>query len=476
MKNTNHNSALSFDLSESILFKSKMLLITLLLLSSLFSCDNFVDVDLPNSQLTANSVYEDKTTANAAMTQVYAKMRDGGLFTGYATGLSNLMGNYADEMMFYGNPQEGTTTFYNNIVLPSNASIKSLWNNSYNQIYGANAVLEGVTNSVNLSTSDRDPLKGEALFTRAFIHFYLTNLFGSIPYIKTTDYQKNSTISKESSLAVYNYCIEDLKLAVDLLPATYKTADRTRPNKFAARALLARIYLYTGQWNEASNEASAVLNNTVLYPFESNLNKTFLKESTSTIWQFSPNTATGNTLEAQTFVFSVGPPPLSALTPSLVNAFQVEDKRKLNWVSSITKESTTWYYSAKYKSKSTTASTEYSVLLRLSEMYLVRAEARAHSGDLIGSKEDLNKIRNTAGLLNTMAVNQDEILEAILKERQLEFFCEFGHRFFDLKRFNALDTTLSTTKPGWNSYENQLPLPESELILNKNLIPQNTGY
>jgi hypothetical protein len=476
MKNTNYTPMLSYDLSGSIRNKSKMLLITVLLLNLLFSCDNFVDVDLPNSQLTANSVYEDKTTANAAMTQVYAKMRDDGLFTGYAAGLSNLMGNYADEMEFYGNPQEGTNSFYNNIVLPSNASVKSLWNNSYNQIYGANAVLEGVTNSVNLSSADRDPLKGEALFTRAFIHFYLTNLFGSIPYIKTTDYQKNSTIAKESSMAVYNYCIEDLKLALDLLPAAYKTADRTRPNKSAARALLARIYLYTQQWNEASNEASAVLNNSVIYPFESNLNKVFLKESTATIWQFSPNTATGNTLEAQTFVFTVGPPPLSALTASLVYTFSVGDKRKLNWVAAITKESTTWYYCAKYKSKSTSVSTEYSIILRLNEMYLVRAEARAHSGDLIGSKEDLNKIRNTAGLLNTTAQSQAEILEAILKERQLEFFCEFGHRFFDLKRFNALDTTLSITKPGWNSFENQLPVPESELILNKNLIPQNTGY
>lgn len=448
----------------------------MLLLASLCSCENFIEVGLPSSQLAADNVFEDKTTANAAMTQVYAKMRDSGLLTGNTSGLSHLFGNYADELDFYGSPQDGTVPFYNNTVIPSTPNVKSLWNNSYNQIYGANAVLEGVTNSVSLVTADRDQLKGEALFVRALIHFYLTNVFGSIPYIKTTDYQKNSAVSKEAPNVIYANCIEDLNQAALLLPATYKTSDRTRPNKFAARALLARVYLYTGQWNEASNEASGVLNNTSLYAMNTNLTKTFLKESTSTIWQFSPSDTGRNTLEAQTFVIALAPPPLSALTPKLVNSFQTTDKRKLNWISSVSSGTTTWYYPAKYKSKSTTTSTEYSIVLRISEMYLIRAEARAHSGDLIGSKEDLNVIRNTAGLENTTAITSTEILAAILKERQLEFFTEFGHRFFDLKRYNALDAALSGTKKGWDSFENQLPLPETEILLNKNLNPQNAGY
>lgn len=112
----------------------------------------------------------------------------------------------------------------------------------------------------------------------------------------------------------------------------------------------------------------------------------------------------------------------------------------------------------------------------MNEVYLIRAEARAHGGDLIGSKEDLNRIRNAAGLLNTDAVTQNEILQAVLKERQLELFTEFGSRFFDLKRFGILDQTLSLAKSGWDSFESNLPIPETELNLNKNLQPQNTGY
>jgi starch-binding outer membrane protein, SusD/RagB family len=457
----------------------KKLLLSFVLIFSLLtflSCDNFVEVDLPNSQLTASAVFEEKTTANAAMTHVYAKMRDAGLFTGYSTGMSNLLANYTDELMFYGNGQEGTINFYNNVILPSNANIKSLWNNSYNQIYGANAVLEGVSVSAGLLETDRSQLKGEALFTRAFIHFYLTGLYGSIPYVKSTNYELNKSIVKESSEAVYLHCIEDLKLAVDYLPASYLTSDRTRPNKSAAKALLARIYLYTKQWNEAANEASAVLNNTTLYPFEGNLSKIFLKGSTSTIWQFASNTAIGNTLEAQTFIFTSGPPPLTALSAVLINSFQPGDQRKVAWTTAVSNATSTWYYPSKYKNKGNGTSTEFSILLRLSEMYLIRAEARAQNGDLTGSKEDLNKIRNTAGLGNTPAVSQQDILQAILKERQLEFFTEFGHRFFDLKRSDAIDSMLSGNKPQWATYKSILPIPESELILNTNLKPQNTGY
>jgi hypothetical protein len=109
-------------------------------------------------------------------------------------------------------------------------------------------------------------------------------------------------------------------------------------------------------------------------------------------------------------------------------------------------------------------------------MYLIRSEARARQGELSNAKDDLNVIRNTAGLGNTTAVTQNEILDAILHERQVELFSEFGHRFFDLKRFNALDSALSNVKADWNSTDALFPLPQTELNLNPNIGPQNPGY
>ncbi len=438
-----------------------------------FACDNFVDVDKPASQLAAEAVYENKATATAAMTDIYAKIRDRGLLTGYSSGLSHALGLYTDEMDLYEMSEASNVMYYNNTLQPTANAIKELWNNSYNQIYSANAVIEGVTNSKTLATADRDELKGEALFVRALIHFYLTNVYGSVPYVTTTDYKANTTVGKLSTAEVYAKAKEDLLLATELLPSESLSANRTRPTKYAARALIARVNLYAGNWDEAGNDASAVLNETEMFVLENDLDTTFLKESMGTIWSLAANS--GLTLEATTFVFTSGPPPLAALSQNLMAAFEVGDERKSHWTNAVTDGTTTWYHANKYKDANGTG-TENSIVFRVAEMYLIRAESRAHSGDLIGAKEDLNKIRNNAGLGNTTALSQDEILQAILKERRVELFTEFGHRFFDLKRFNQINPVLSAVKSGWESTDALFPLPESELLVNPNVGPQNPGY
>lgn len=476
MKNFNINNLHAGNFIPNLwksIFSPSCLIVSLMMISS---CDNFVEVDLPDSQLTANAVFEEKATANAAMTDIYSKIRDAGLLTGSASGLSHLLGNYTDEFKFYGDPQNSTVAFYNNSLISSNTQIKGLWDSSYNQIYAANAVIEGIEKSVHLPETDKKQLKGEALFVRALLHFYLTNLFGDVPYITSTDYEQNRNAEKMSVNKVYTSAKNDLEQAIQLLPESYISQDRVRPNTYAAHALLARVDMYAGLWDEASNEASAVLNNTGLYIYEDDLDKIFLKESTATIWQLAPGFSGGNTLESVTFNFTIGPPPLSALTDGFMSAFTVNDLRKTHWVKAVTDGTATWHHPFKYKYSGTDSSREYSIIFRLAEIYLIRAEARAQSGDLIGAKEDLNKIRKTAGLLDTTAITQAEILDAILQERHLELFTEFGHRFFDLKRFNKIQSVLSVVKTGWKTHDALFPIPEVELNLNPNLKPQNSGY
>jgi hypothetical protein len=276
---------------------------------------------------------------------------------------------------------------------------------------------------------------------------------------------------------VYVLIKNDLEHAISLLPEDYITEERVRPNKWTAAALLARVNLYMGAWDEASNAASAVLNETGLYSWEAELDKVFLKESTTTIWQFLPKFAGDNTLEAETFSFSSAPPPLSALSSSLMTSFTAGDQRKTHWITAVSDGTDVWYHASKYKAVGNTGSSmEYSIVFRLAEQYLIRAEARAHQGDLIGAKEDLNKIRHTAGLPDTDAATAPEIIDAVLAERRVELFTEFGQRFFDLKRTGKLDTALSPIKAGWNSTDLNFPIPESELLLNPNLAPQNAGY
>lgn len=441
---------------------------------SMPACDSFLEVDLPKSQLTNVTVFQDYTTATAAMTDVYSKMRDKGLLTGTQFGLTNYLGNYSDELSFYGSPSNSTLAFYTNTVLPSNNSITTFWNNAYNQIYAANAVLEGVRAST-LDVQEKKQLEGEALFIRGLLHFYLLQLFGDIPYVQSTDYKINSVVTKLPRNQVYIKVVNDLKIAEQLLSPSYLNPERIRPNSFVVKAFLARVYLYMGTWNDADKMASAVIENNSLYTFENSLSKVFLKNSKEAIWQFMPALAGKNTDEGALFILFTGPPTFVALNESLVNSFTVNDLRKTNWMGTVSKGTTTWYYAYKYKESRPSTSNEYSIVLRLTELYLIRAEARTQQEDYMRAKADLNKIRNRAGLADVVANSKEQMLDAIIEERRKELFTEYGHRFFDLKRTGRLDAVL-TIKPGWNSTDSLLPIPESELSLNPNLKPQNPGY
>lgn len=468
MKNTNKQSL------------KKNLLVwqwSLILLFSLFSCDDFLEVDLPTSQLNTPFVFENYTTANAAMVDVYAKIRDNGIISGNNMGLGASLGAYTDELDFFGPPSSSLNFFFSNTVLPTTATMETWWNNSFNNIYAANTVYKGVENVTTLSQENKKQLKGEALFVRALIHFHLVNVFGEIPYITSTDYRENQSVSKLSTQAIYNLIIVDLEDAKLLLPENNFGGTRVRPNKSVAAALLARVYLYNQNWPAAANEASYILNQTGVYALPTSINNTFLIQSPSTIWQLMPQASGRNTLEGSTFIFLTGPPSSIALSNQLRNAFEANDQRKVNWIKEVTNANGTWYHAFKYKQRTITAtSQEYSVVFRLAEQILIRAEARARQGETLNAIEDLNKIRTQAGLPPTTAVTQDEILAAIFQERKVEFFSEFGHRFFDLKRQNNLDVILNQTKPGWNTHMKKLPIPQRELLLNPNLLPQNDGY
>lgn len=453
-------------------------IVRLLVLSFLFvSCDSFVEVPLPDSQLTKKNVFEDYATANAALTDIYAKIRDRGVLTGINSGLSNQLGNYTDEITPYGTPSNTSFNFYNNTLLPTDATVAVYWNTSYNHIYAANAIIEAVAESENISEVNKKQLRGESLFIRALLHFYLVNLFGDVPYITTTDYRTNSKATRMPVSEVYQKIITDLESSITLLQVKYNPTDRSIPNQYAAKALLARVYLYNQSYAEAANEASALINESALFVLTPKLNEVFLISSKETIWQLQSSTAGQNTKEGALFIFTAGPPALVALNTNLVNSFTNADGRKLNWIKVVTKGSLSWYHAYKYKEQTfTTTSREYSVVFRLAEQYLIRAEARVRQGDLIGAKEDLNVIRKRAGLVETTAISKEEILTAILQEKRWEFFTEHGHRFFDLKRFNQLDAVLSPLKVGWNTTDALFPIPQNELNANSSLGIQNPGY
>lgn len=453
-----------------------ILAFSILLAVLLNSCESYVEVDAPPSQLQGTLVYEDVGTATAALTNIYSSLQRNALVNGGANGLSILMGSYADELVSYSNYGLPEETFFANNLQASNESIFALWSETYSLIYASNAVIEGVGNSAAIAQSDKNLLIGEALFVRSYLHFYLLQLFGDAPYVTQTDYRINATIGKTSTDVLYDFLAADLVQAQQLLPSAYSVALRVRPNRSVATALLARVYLYSQKYGAAEEAASMVIADSGLYAIEPSLSDVFLINSRSTLWQLMPALANMNTLEGEHFIFTAGPPPARALSASLYAAFEPGDLRREQWLGTVQADGETWHHPFKYRQPATTdSSQEYSIQFRLEEMYLIRAEAAARQGNFTAALEDLNIIRNRAGLPDS-TLEGDSLLAAILQERRVELFTEHGHRFFDLKRTGQLDAHLSGIKPGWNTTDSFLPLPQKELSLNRNLLPQNTGY
>ena len=109
--------------------------------------------------------------------------------------------------------------------------------------------------------------------------------------------------------------------------------------------------------------------------------------------------------------------------------------RATSWINTNIVSGKGYPYPYKYKNNNAaTAATENYVVLRLGEQYLIRAEAEANQNDLSGAANDLNTIRNRAGLANIIVSDKSSLMAAIMSERRHELFCEWGNRWFDLKR------------------------------------------
>jgi hypothetical protein len=166
------------------------------------------------------------------------------------------------------------------------------------------------------------------------------------------------------------------------------------------------------------------------------------------------------------------------LSNDFVAAINLEDKRLAHWVGY--NASREFYFPQKYKDGSSSGNiTEYSMVLRLAEQYLIRAEARAMQGNLPGAISDLDKLRNRANLeliANTLpGIPQEDLLEEIMEERKRELFSEWGHRWLDLKRLQKTAEVLKPIKPQWQDTDIFYPIPEEERAKNPN-IEQNEGY
>ncbi|WP_276089148.1 RagB/SusD family nutrient uptake outer membrane protein [Pedobacter sp. JY14-1] len=453
-------------------------------------CKKFIEAKLPVDQISGPFVFQSKQSAVLALTGIYAGMAGAGAnpsFNDFAVGergISIKAGLWADELIHSSPFQEDYVNRFED-----NTGV-GIWTDCYKSIiYNANSVIDGTSRSNALTDADKSILIGEAKFIRAMAYFYLVNFFGDIPLVLTTDLQSNSSIARTSTNQVYDQIILDLKDAQGNLKDSYLSSDlytqtneRVRPNRFTATALLSRVYLFKKEWRNALDESAKIINNLTAYGL-TDLNEVFVKNSREAIWQLQTN-ALGldglNTPDGRVFLDVASQHSLSEF---LLSKFEPNDKRRSNWVTSMNGQYVPFKYKKGRKTDSDPQlqSEEYTMVFRLSEQYLIRSEAEAQLGLLSDSRADLNVIRERAGLQAVTTNIQSEILDAILRERQVELFTEWGHRWLDLKRTEKLDEVMSvlTPKKGgtWNSYKALLPIPYDEIKLNPLLRGhQNPGY
>jgi len=440
----------------------------------LFSCEDLVEVDNPTNQLGTAQVFEDVRTANAALAGLYARLRDRSVITGGSyMGIGPLAGSYADELDCYYYDQNGVVDLSQNQQQATNTSVRNLWSATYQQIYNANAIIQGTDRSTMLSEADKKRIKGEALFIRSLLYYYLQQLFGDIPYTASLDYEYNRSMSKTSEAKTLEQLELDLTDAVSLLKDDYRDTERIYPNRKAAQLLLSRIYLLQADWTLAEQTAQNILQSP-LYQFQPYLNEVFHKSGSHILWQLKPEKSGDAAQEAGFYYFTGAAPQAYTLTAGLVSTFAANDLRKQVWMVQVGFNGDSWYRPFKYKNRSANTS-EYSVVFRLEEVYFILAEALVMQNRIGEALPWLNATRERAGLDAFTSLSSDDFITELLAEKRREFFTEFGHRFFDLKRTGRLDE-LSAVKTNWEDHKSVWPLPQSELLLNPNLNPQNPGY
>jgi hypothetical protein len=464
------------------------------LLFSTFSCNRLVQVPLPISSVTTNQVYSSDATATAAMLGIYSYMTSNQSWSNFST--SCYLGISADEMTDEASGFEIYDQFLTNDLtaqLNGGQVQGAFWQPAYYDIYSANAVILGVQSSANLSAATKSQLTGEAKFIRAFCYFYLTNIFGDIPLDLTTDFNQTVLLKKSPKGEVYKQIVSDLLDAQNLMIGDFSLSNGMpiRANKWAATALLARIYQYEGQWQSADSAASAVISSGQfgLVPLPQNPangippsdSDVFAANSAESILQLqSVNALPYTTWEGYRFIpYSR---PQYWLTAQLINSFEAGDLRWSNWVGSHLFRGNWYYYPYKYKiayGSPGTASPENYTLLRFAEQYLIRAEAEANLNELGNAINDVNIIRTRAGLDSLpSSLTQPQILDSIQHEYQIEFFMEWGHRWLDIRRWGiAIQTldTISYKKPNIDSTQLLYPIPLPEIQTDPNLT-QNPGY
>ena len=371
-------------------------------------------------------------------------------------------------------------------ITAANGAVDALWGSLYRTIYVANFILENLPKVAGVPEATRKQVVAEARFLRGWANFIGTNTYGDIPQVTTTDQVGNRLIGRTAKATILASILVDYEAALVDLPnvaagSTNSTTNAAYLNKVNCRAALARYYLYQRNWAKAEELATAVINSGV-YGLETNyvdiVTKDFPRESILEVgYNLSDDPGTSafglnNILANRRELI-----PSNQLILSLVSTEAGTRQETIGFSTLNLRGNDNGWTVRKYG----TASEENNniVLIRLAEMYLIRAEARAQLGrqtGATGAVADLNVLRTRAKAPAIATTVQADVLLAVERERVYELAFE-GHRWYDLVRTGRVQAVMSAFSPNWNSRYERWPIPQSEIQQNPTLREQqNPGY
>ncbi|HEY2350318.1 MAG TPA: RagB/SusD family nutrient uptake outer membrane protein [Puia sp.] len=475
----------------------------------LFSCKKSFLNKIPESSLTTGNFPQSAVDAEAELTGAYDWMVNYTNFYQYDN-YFNTDGKSDNCYLNSDNVTAEQPLEYFSTVNATNTNIQRDWQELYNEIRAANAVLDDVPNITDPAlTSDRKAMiLGEAKFLRANHYYWLVTEWGECPIITTVTNGGNLSPARNTVPEVYAQIIADLKSADSVLAATPYNGQLGRATKGAAEALLAKTYAQMGDYTSCLAYCNKVISSGTysLVPNFANLWGEANKNNAESIFELQSNAIAYGFFgfEIFDFVASDGYPKRDIASANLIAAFKAAGdsgaryQTTINWQipgAAFVMPPNAWDPSQpipfmnKYPDANGYNSPDDIVLIRLADIILLAAEANNQLGNTSDAATLVNQIRTRAGLPNTTATSQSDMAMAILNERQLELVFEMT-RWNDLLRADANGTINIVTlmdaqvdshgnnlnyNMNPNKYQYIFPVPQEDLLLNKNLT-QNPGY
>jgi len=475
---------------KNMINKYKLWILIIPAFSLLFACTEKLDIN-PKQSIETDLAFTTPDNIKGTLVGAYLEAGSATVFGSYFNEYSELYAATTD-MRFMGTYQQ-PREFINKEATTTNTYVEATWLDAYKLINTCNSLIQPEVLEL-LDEGDADLVKGESLFLRGWTIFELTRLFGlpyepgqandqpGVPLILSPTFLISDAIPVPRSSVgdCYAQAIEDLTMARDLLPGENDVYATT----YAASAILARLYLQQGDFRNAAVEASRVIENgpfslapTPLRAFNNSENSgedifAIQKNSTSPISWLTVMYASlagagrGDYEIQQVFLDRFHPTDLRGmLQEDTYDGYTIDNITKMYYIGVGTILNYGGINTSKWGNYYRNVT-----LIRLAEMYLIRAEANFEDpGADVGPNtptEDINVIRARASAPLFMT---DVTREEIREERYFEL-CWEGHRLHDLKRWK-----MDIGSYAYDAGNLILPIPFREIEVN-DLLEQNEWY